>query len=193
MATKYVKRLTAVYIKLLGIAMKHMKILITGASGSGTSTLGKAISSTLNCSWIEADDYYWHLTTPPYTKKRDHPSRLRLIIDKQSVQKSTVISGSIMNWGLELENSFDLIIFLYLDSTIRVQRLRIREQKVLGSVDEDFMQWASEYDAGPSEGRSLAKHSKWLSERSCKVLKIEGDLTVQQRSDLALDALTQIN
>lgn len=85
--------------------------------------------------------------------------------------------------------SFDLIVFLYLDTSIRVKRLEIREKKELGYADPHFLKWASEYDTGPSTGRSFATHMKWLSERKCKVLNLEGDLTVQKRCELLLEAL----
>jgi adenylate kinase family enzyme len=46
-----------------------MRILITGASGSGTTTLGKTLASKLNWGFFEADDYYWLPTEPPYKKR----------------------------------------------------------------------------------------------------------------------------
>jgi adenylate kinase family enzyme len=53
-----------------------MRILITGASGAGTTTLGKAVASKMNWSFIDTDDYYWLPTKPQYQEKRDHFSRL---------------------------------------------------------------------------------------------------------------------
>ena len=47
-----------------------------------------------------------------------------------------------------------------------------------------FIRWLSEYDTGPSEGRSLARHNDWLSNRNCKVVRVEGDLTVKERIEL---------
>lgn len=94
-----------------------------------------------------------------------------------------------MNWGLKLEDSFDLIVFLYLDAETRVERLKKREEELFGKADPKFLQWASEYDSGPSEGRSLAKHTHWLSQRSCKIVRIEGDLSVLERVQLLASAL----
>jgi adenylate kinase family enzyme len=45
-------------------------IHITGASGSGTSTLGQALAESVGCPWLDADDFFWLPTDPPYTDKR---------------------------------------------------------------------------------------------------------------------------
>lgn len=111
------------------------------------------------------------------------------MLDELNKHEYSLVAGSIMNWGSQLEDSFDLIVFLYLDESIRVERLKIREKKELGHADPEFLKWASEYDVGPSYGRSLTKHKQWLSERKCKILKLEGDLSVHQRWELLIEAL----
>jgi hypothetical protein len=166
-----------------------VRLLITGASGSGTTTLGEAISSEKGWKSVDADDFYWLRTEPPYQAKRDHPARLNLILAELERHKHAVVSGSVMNWGPALEDSFDLIVFLYLEASIRLERLKIREERELGTVDPEFLQWASEYDMSPASVRSLVKHEKWLSGRGSKILRIEGDLSVQQRCELLFDAL----
>jgi len=46
------------------------RILITGASGSGTTTLGRSIALHLGCAFYDADDYYWVPTEPPFRCKQ---------------------------------------------------------------------------------------------------------------------------
>ena len=106
-----------------------------------------------------------------------------------SKHESAIVSGSVMNWGRELEDSFDLIVFLYLDTAIRLRRLKIREERELGQADPEFIEWASQYDNGTAVGRSLVNHKKWLTKRKSKVLNIEGDLTVEERCELVMEAL----
>lgn len=166
-----------------------MRILITGASGSGTTTLGKSIASKVGWNFVDADDYYWLPTRPPYQSKRGHSERLKLMLEELDRNEYSVVSGSVMNWGPELEDSFDLIVFLYLDAAIRVERLKTREEEELGYTDPEFLKWASEYDIGPDEGRSLAKHETWLLARKCKMIRIEGDLSVNEKSELLIKAL----
>jgi uridine kinase len=167
-----------------------MLILITGASGSGTSTLGAALANELGIAHLEADDYYWLPTTPPFTSKRDRAERLVSVLRDVRTKQSAVLAGSIMDWGLELENAFDLIVFLYLDASIRVDRLRAREMELLGKADPEFLEWAVQYDAGVLGGRSLAKHQAWLAARTCPVIELRGDLTVRERVAAVLKHVT---
>ena len=166
-----------------------MKIHITGASGSGTSTLGAALAAQLGGVHLDADDYYWLPTEPPFLSKRDPKERLARLLAALSASPRTVLAGSIVGWGPELEDSFDLIVFLYLDAELRVERLKAREFKRLGRIDQAFLDWAAQYDEGPSEGRSLARHRAWLQTRTCKVLELHGDLTVDERLASVLRAL----
>ena len=57
-----------------------MRVLVTGASGSGTTTLGRALSRELEDSFFDVDDYYWVPTEPPYQQQRDSSARLSLLL-----------------------------------------------------------------------------------------------------------------
>ena len=58
--------------------MKNV-IHIYGASGSGTSTLGRKISEELGYKFMDTDDYFWLPTNPKYTTKRSKEERLALM------------------------------------------------------------------------------------------------------------------
>jgi Adenylate kinase and related kinases len=85
-----------------------MRVLVTGASGSGATTLGRALSVRLSGSFLDADDYYWIPTDPPYEEKRDPAARLQLILVDLRKVSSAVVAGCVRNWGDELEDSFSL-------------------------------------------------------------------------------------
>jgi adenylate kinase family enzyme len=59
--------------------MKSRRIHITGASGSGVTSLGRALADALALPHHDTDDYLWQPTIPPYRKLRDVPDRLRLM------------------------------------------------------------------------------------------------------------------
>jgi adenylate kinase family enzyme len=158
-----------------------MRVLVTGASGSGTTTLGRALAPQLGATFFDADDYYWLPTEPPFQNKRDDATRLSLFLTDLREVKSAVVAGSVMNWGTELEDGFSLIVFLTLDANIRVARLRSRELQRLGRIDVAFLEWAAQYDDGRLPGRSRARHEQWLDGRSCTVLRLDGDLSVAER------------
>lgn len=169
-----------------------MKILVTGASGSGATTLGKALANQLAISHLDTDHYFWMPTSPPYKESRLLAERSSLLQADVESQTNVVVSGSILGWGEAIENAFDLVVFLYVPSNIRVERLRQREVDKYGVVDPDFLVWASQYDEGPPTGRSLAKHNAWLASRSCEVLRLEGDISVSERVARVIQAIPKI-
>lgn len=166
-----------------------VKLHITGASGSGTSTLAAALAAEGGFAVVEADDHYWLPTDPPYQAKRDPVARAARVCQALNDRSRVVLAGSVVGWGAAIEEAFDLIVFLYLPASLRVQRLREREQARLGQVDTAFLTWAAQYDEGPPVGRSLAKHQAWLAARRCPVLRLEGDMTVAARVAAVQDAL----
>lgn len=165
-----------------------MHIHVAGASGSGTSTLAAALAQELACACLDSDDYYWQPTQPPYTTKRDPAERAALLAAALQAGPA-VLAGSVVGWGSSIEDAFDLVVFLYLDADIRLERLRRREIERHGRADPAFLEWASQYDTGPFEGRSLAKHRTWLAGRRCPVLELRGDLSVAQRVRAVLQQL----
>jgi adenylate kinase family enzyme len=165
-----------------------MRILVTGASGSGTTTLGRALAAELQAAHLDLDDCYWLPTQPPYRHKRDAVERLALCVQHLRAP-ALVASGSLVGWGVELEDAFDLIVFLTVPTATRVERLRVRETARYGRADPAFLTWASQYDEGPPEGRSRAKHEAWLAQRRCPVLRIDGDVSTAERVRRVRDGL----
>lgn len=154
-----------------------MRIMITGASGSGSSTLGAALARAWDARFLDSDDYFWLPGDPPFVEKRPAQERLgKILADLQPCARA-VLAGCVMDWGEALENSFDLVVFLQVPTQVRLERLQQRELARYGRVNREFLAWAAQYDEGPQEGRSLARHNAWLGQRHCPVLRLEGELT----------------
>lgn len=168
-----------------------MKIHIFGASGSGTTTLGKALSDQLGYRHLDADDYYWEKTNPPFQIKKPLKKRNQLITKDFLAQEDCIISGSMVSWGAEWASAFDLYVFLYLPVEIRMQRLKKREIARYGTLlrtdekiktaSQAFLEWASKYEDGTFAGRSLMIHQNWIKILDGKILKIEGNTTIEER------------
>ncbi len=158
-----------------------LRIHITGASGSGTSTLGAALAAALGGVHVDADDHYWLPTDPPFTHKRAAPAREAGVLAAVAAARIAILAGSVVGWGAPVEDGFDRIVFLYVDADVRVARLRQREVARYGRADPAFLAWAAQYDAGPPEGRSLAKHRAWLATRTCPVLELRGEASVDDQ------------
>lgn len=165
--------------------MSQQVIHIYGASGSGTSTLGRYISDKLGYFFMDTDDYFWEMTNPPYTTKRNIADRLAMMKKDIREKKNVVISGSLVDWGDELIPLFSLAIRLETDTKVRIERLKKREREKLGNridIDGDmydhhqkFLSWAAEYDDGGIDMRSKAKHDKWQKQLSCKRVVLDGN------------------
>jgi adenylate kinase family enzyme len=106
--------------------MKTRRILITGASGAGVTSLGRALADALALSHHDTDDYFWRPTNPPYREIREVADRLRLMREVFLDRSDWVLSGSLDGWGDLIIPLLDLVIFLYVPTPIRLQRLRAR-------------------------------------------------------------------
>lgn len=164
------------------------RLFIMGASGSGTTTLGRAIADQWAVPHADADDYFWQPTSPPYRDTRAPAERISLMGEVFLPRSAWVLSGSIMGWGEDLMEKFDAVIFLTLDPQSRLSRLRARERVRLrelaktGDVDtaahEEFMSWAEGYDDPNFAGRNRDRHEQWLSMLSCPILRLDSSLPV---------------
>ena len=168
-----------------------MKIIVFGASGSGTTTLGKSLAHRLQWAFFDADDFYWAPTDPPFQQKiplAERHQQLRLAVERVP---NAVVSGSLVSWGDYWNRAFDLGVFLRLPNALRMSRLRQRERERYGTAlqtDADlktqsdaFLDWAAQYDDPAFEGRSLRQHIAWMSKLGCKVVELNGDLTNAER------------
>lgn len=161
-----------------------MIIHIYGASGSGTSTLGRKICEELGYHFMDTDDYFWLPTNPRYTVKREKSERLRLMREEMESKENVVISGSLVGWGDELIPFFDLVIRLMTDTKVRIERLKKREREKFGERIApggdmyehhlDFLAWAEEYDTGSVDMRSKANHDKWQQLLQCPQIVLNG-------------------
>jgi adenylate kinase family enzyme len=165
--------------------MKSRRIHVTGASGAGVTSLGRALADALAIPHHDTDDYFWRPTTPPYQVKREIVERLRLMREVFVPRADWVLSGSLNGWGDPLIPDFDWVIFLATPREIRLRRLRIREATRFGAEAvapggwrhreiEEFIEWASGYEQGDAVSRNLAKHQVWLAALPCPVLRFDG-------------------
>jgi len=158
------------------------RIHIFGASGSGTTTIARAVSAKLDYKHFDTDDYYWYPTEVPFTEPRPIEERLQLMNADLSDKEKWVLSGSLDGWGDPLIPLFELVVFVYVPQVIRMERLEEREQERYGDEvlfggaryesTKEFIEWASGYDSGLLTGRSLPRHEKWMAGLECELIKI---------------------
>jgi adenylate kinase family enzyme len=169
-----------------------LRIHITGASGSGTTTLGRVLAETYKLRQFDTDDYFWIPTDPPYQHIRPREERIALLQPDLTTNHRWVISGCLSGWGDVLRPLFDLVIFLYVPPEIRLERLRQRELERHGADSllpggrmhqqhQEFMAWTVRYDEGDESVRSLCLHNSWLATLDCPVIRLEDVLTTDER------------
>lgn len=105
--------------------MVHIHVM--GASGSGTTSLGRALAEKLDIAHLDTDDFFWLPTDPPFTTPRDADDRIRLLLDEAARHDGWVLSGSALKWGRPIEPFYDLIVFLRIDPELRMTRILARE------------------------------------------------------------------
>ncbi len=171
-----------------------MKVLVIGASGSGTTTLAKAIGENFGFLHLDADDYYWAKTNPPFKIKVPLVERQESLWKGSQSTHKVVISGSLVSWGKEWENAFDLVIFIRMDPTLRMKRLKERELSRYGNqlkLDPEvkanskaFLTWAKKYDDPSFSGRSIRIHKEWMNRLNCKIIQLDGGEELDQKLQL---------
>jgi adenylate kinase family enzyme len=183
--------------------MTSCRIHITGASGSGTTTLGRAVASALAVPHHDTDDYIWVPTEPPYAELRPAAERLRLMMAMFLPRGRWVLSGSLQGWGDPLIAHFDLVVFITIAKELRLQRLRVREVTRYGAEavapggarhreTEEFVAWAAAYDeADIGTSRTLAKHEAWLSDLPCPVLRLDGAKPLEELTAQVLSSTSR--
>jgi Adenylate kinase and related kinases len=175
------------------------RIHIVGASASGTTTLADAISKQTGYCHFDTDKYYWLPTDVPFTQKRTVEERQAILKRDLEKRSEWILSGSLCGWGDIFIPCFELVIYLYLPKEIRMKRLIERERIRYGDKIEqggelyqqhlEFVDWAAQYDEAGAEMRSKALHENWLSNLQCPVLRIEGDITLEEWLDIVLERI----
>jgi len=177
-----------------------IRIHVFGASGSGTTTLGRAVEAAIGLPHFDSDTFFWLPTEPPFTTPRPKPERDAMAFEALSGSDQWVLSGSIVSWSPTVTELVDQAVFLYLPSQVRMTRLRARETERYGEriqpggdmheASTAFLAWAERYDTAGLEQRSLATHEAWMRTLGVPVLDLRGDLTVDERVVAVRDFIT---
>ena len=180
--------------------MKNV-IHIFGASGSGTTTLGRKIRGALGYALMDADDYFWLPTDPKFTQKRPREERLEMMMQDLNASENIVISGSLVDWGDALIPYFTLAVRIEIDPDVRIARLQQREKERFGTRIEmggdmyqqhlEFIEWAKAYDTGGMNMRSKMKHDEWQKLLRCDILHLNGADTVEDNFEKVKRMLQQ--
>lgn len=166
--------------------MQRSRLHVVGASGSGTTTLARALADHWSVPHADSDDYFWMPTDPPYTRPRPEEERVALMREVFVPREAWVLSGSMIGWGDSVIAQCEAVVFLALDPAERIRRLETREclrhggQRVDAVAQSDFLTWARGYDDPAFTGRSRAHHEAWLETLEVPVLRLDSARSVDE-------------
>jgi adenylate kinase family enzyme len=176
----------------------NRRILVTGASGTGTTTLGRELASAWSVPHADIDDYFWVPSSPPFVSKRPLAERVALIHAMFVPRDSWVASGSLRNWGNSVLKRVNAVVFLQLERDVRMARLMNREvvrygQAAIGrggalhAAHRNFIRWASRYDDPSCAGRTLIEDEAWLHNLACPILRLGTNRPVSALTECVID------
>ena len=95
---------------------------------------------------------------------------------------------------------FELVVFLWVPTEVRIARLRAREIGDFGAEalapggslhrkHEEFIAWASDYDTGGLDMRSLSRHEAWLAQIPCPAIRFDREWKVESQVARILEEL----
>ena len=159
-----------------------MRIQIIGGSGTGKSTLGKWIGQKEGIHWIDSDHYLWKDQT--FTEKRSVAERYALYTPDIENHQQYVVSGSVFSWNPTGFDNRELLVFLRLDETTRMNRLIQREQERYPDFTgtNAFLDWCSTYltATDPAMIGTLAEHRLQMEKSASPVIEIDAALPTDE-------------
>lgn len=164
-----------------------------GASGSGTTTLARALADRWAVPHADADDYFWLPSNPPYVEKRPEERRVALMHEVFLPREAWVLSGSMLGWGESVIAECDAVVFLSLDPAERIRRLETREVERRAGMPfdeaawDEFLDWAKGYDDPGFTGRSRVGHEAWLGRVDKPVLRLDSSASVPELLEAVLN------
>ena len=173
--------------------LKNKKIIyIYGASGAGSTTLGRYICDKYNFKQIDTDDYFWK-------HKEEYSKRIEDMINdmKKTEKNGIVITGNFWNWNVdynELLKYIDLYVRMILKPEIRIQRLKKREHDRFGEEilpggsryeeHKEFIEWAKQYDYADASVRSLKAHEYFEEKYNIQPILLDSENTIEENLEV---------
>lgn len=173
-----------------------LRIHLTGASGSGTTSVGRRLADILCVPHYDTDTFYWEKSLVPFSQPREEADRVQMLSMALRASDSWVLSGSLCGWGDVFVPRFTLVIWLRANNDTRMKRLHERETDRYGDAilaggeyeekHKEFLRWAGGYDFSEDISRNALKHENWLSDLSCPVKVVFNDGTLEETVNVIL-------
>jgi adenylate kinase family enzyme len=105
------------------------RIHILGASGSGTTTLGRALAERLQSPHLTRTTTSGYRLTPHLPTSENVPS-VNSLMDDLTAHDAWVVSGSLCAWGDVAIPLFELVVFLWIPHEVHTLWNNAMEQRI---------------------------------------------------------------
>ena len=177
-----------------------MGIIVFGASGAGSTTLGKELAQRLNFKYLDIDDYLWCRETEiPFTVTCTPAERTERLMSDVKKYPDFVIAGTIFSNSNLFEPFIDLAVFISTPVEVCAKRVRIREyarwgERVLPGGDMykvtrfhgdagDYIANAQKYETAEVSKFGRKLHEQWIATLPCPVIHVDGTKSVSENAD----------
>lgn len=166
------------------------KIIICGLNGSGKSTLGKALSEKINYIHKDIESYYFEdKGNYKYAKSRTKVDVTKSLEKDFENYQNIIFSACKGDYG-NLNNSYDLAIYIKLDKETRLERVKQRSYKQFGNraleggdlYEQEMRFFEKVYKKDESEILD------WFNDLKCSKIVVDGRNTVEENINSILKA-----
>ena len=171
-------------------------IMIIGPSGSGKTTLGKVVADKLKYPYFDVDDYIWKKDTKkPYTVMYSREEKISRLNNDILPYEHFVMAGSMSSFHYAFDDKFGMMVFLYVEPDIRVERVHNREVERFGERIREggdmfdnhmsFLESIRHYEKDGSP--NLNEQRKWMDELHCPKLELDGTDSLEDNANRVVE------
>lgn len=167
-------------------------IMIIGPSGSGKTSLGRLVADKLGYPYFDVDDYIWRTDTQePYTVMYSREEKISRLNDDISPYDHFVMAGSMSSFHYAFDDKFKMMVFLYVEPAIRVQRVYDRAlerfgDRILegGDMHESHLRFLEANQRYETDGSpNLNEQREWLNNMSCAKIELDGTDSLESNAN----------
>lgn len=176
-------------------------IIIIGPSGSGKTSLGKMVALDLGYPYFDIDDYIWRRdTSKPYTIMYSREEKISRLRDDISPHEHFVMAGSMSSFHYAFDDKFGMMVLLYAEPSVRIQRVNSREierfgARVLvgGDMYESHLEFLDSNRRYEEDGSpNLKEQREWFNDMSCVKLELDGKASLKTNTDIIVERWKQL-
>ena len=164
-------------------------IMIIGPSGSGKTTLGKKLAEELRYPFFDVDEFIWRFDTPElYTVMYSREEKISRLQDAIAPYEHFVMAGSMSSFHAYFDEYFGMMVLLYAEPDIRIERVKERAVKRFGDrvaeggdMYESNLKFLNDNRRYEEDGSpNLKEQREWMNSLPCIKLELDGAKSIDE-------------